>query len=87
LLVPPSSARFWRRWGFESGVRPGSRHSGSRCGGRAGCPNATQPEPVTVSMFFIRPHIGNWQVACWLWLDFSKFRPPRRHFCRDLKFH
>jgi hypothetical protein len=76
---------------FETRVR--KRHppwfpvSGSHFGGRAGCPNATQPESVTVSMFFIRPCIGNWQVACELWLDFSKFPPPRGHFCRDLKFH
>ena len=51
------------------------------------CPNATQPEPVTVSMIFIRPRMGNWQVAFGHWFDFSKFRAPRCHFCRDLKFH
>src|SRR5208282_3216758 len=37
--------------------------SGSQYGGRAGCPNATQPEPVTVSMLFLRPRVGNWQAA------------------------
>src|SRR5580704_2908467 len=50
---------FWRhkssKHEFESDIRPGSRFSGSHFGGRAGCPNATQPEPVTVSTFFIRP--------------------------------
>jgi hypothetical protein len=76
---------------FETSVR--KRHppwfpvSGSHFGGRAGCPNATQPESVTVSTFFIRPRIVNWQVACELWPDLGKFPPPRRHFCRDLKFH
>ena len=29
-----------------------------------GCPDATQPEPFTVSILFIRPGTGNWQVAC-----------------------
>ena len=90
LLVSPSLARFAPQE-FETGVR--KRHppwfpvSGSHFGGRAGCPNATQPEPVTVSRFFIRPRIGNWQVACGLWPDGLEFPPPRRHFCRDLKFH
>jgi hypothetical protein len=89
-----SFRRLWRDLApqeFETGVLkrrpPWFPVSGSHFGGRAGCPNATQPEPVTVSTFFIRPRIGNWQVACGLWLDFSKFRPPRSHFCRDLKFH
>jgi hypothetical protein len=29
-------------------------------------PNATQPEPFTVGMFFIRPAMGNWQAASWV---------------------
>ncbi len=43
---------------------PRSRHhlKGDNRGGRAGCPNATQPEPFTVSTFFIRPPAGNWQA-------------------------
>ena len=45
-----------------------------------GCPNATQPESVTVSMFFIRPRMGNWQVACGLCLNLSKFRPAGTTF-------
>jgi hypothetical protein len=28
-----------------------------------GAPNATQPEPFTVGVFFIRPAMGNWQAA------------------------
>jgi len=92
--VACSFRRLWRDLApqeFETGVfkrrPPWFPVSGSHFGGRAGCPNATQPEPVTVSTFFIRPRMGNWQVACALWLDFSKFQAPRRHFCRDLKFH
>jgi hypothetical protein len=27
--------------------------------------NATQPEPLTVSVLFIRPRMGNWQGASW----------------------
>jgi len=92
--VACSFRRLWRDLApqeFETGVfkrrPPWFPVSGSHFGGRAGCPNATQPEPVTVSMIFIRPRMGNWQVACALWLNFSKFRAPRHHFCRDLKFH
>jgi hypothetical protein len=59
---------------LESGVHAGSRVSGSHYRGRAGCPNATQLEPVTVSAFFLRPIIGNWQVACGLWPYRSAFR-------------
>ena len=40
----------------------------------AGCPNATQPEPVTVSMLFIRPPAGNWQVGCAIWRCESEIR-------------
>jgi hypothetical protein len=32
-----------------------------------GCPNATQPEPFTVSVLSLRPQAPNWQVACGLW--------------------
>ena len=32
-----------------------------------GCPNATQPEPFTVSTLFLRPPKGNWQVICGIW--------------------
>jgi hypothetical protein len=92
--VACSFRRLWRVLApqeFETGVQkrrpPWFPISGSHFGGRAGCPNATQPEPVTVSMIFIRPRMGNWQVAFGPWLDFSKFRAPRCHFCRDLKFH
>jgi hypothetical protein len=28
--------------------------------------NATQPEPFTVGVLFIRPAIGNWQAAWWV---------------------
>jgi hypothetical protein len=34
-----------------------------------GCPNATQPEPFTVSTPFLRPAQGNWQVICGFWPD------------------
>ena len=90
LLVPPSLAPFGAaRVRNRSSKRrpPWFPVSGSHFGGRAGCPNATQPEPVTVSTFFIRPCIGNWQVACGLWHDGLEFPPLRGHFCRDLKFH
>ena len=40
---------------------------GAILGERAGCPNATQPEPVTVSASFIRPRRGNWQAVCGAW--------------------
>src|ERR1700687_1983626 len=59
---------------FESSVRAGSGFSGSNYRGRAGCPNATQLEPVTVSAFFLKPIIGNWQVTCGLWPVRSRFR-------------
>jgi hypothetical protein len=71
---------------LESGVHAGSRFSGSHYRGRAGCPNATQLEPVTVSASFLRPIIGNWQVACGLWPARSRFRQFQRHFCRELIF-
>jgi hypothetical protein len=46
---------------------PRSRHHrwGDRRGGRAGCPDATQPEPFTVSPSFIRPSAVNWQGHLW----------------------
>lgn len=46
---------------------PRSRHHrwGDRRGGRAGCPDATQPEPFTVSTSFIRPSAVNWQGRLW----------------------
>jgi hypothetical protein len=50
----------------------------------AGCPNATQPEPVTVSTLFIRPLAGNWQVGCGIWRCGSEIRlgsgPPLPSF-------
>jgi hypothetical protein len=66
LLVPPSLALLGAEQAFESGVRCGPCRPNWRNHdrGRAGCPNATQPEPVTVSVLFIRPGMGNWQVIC-----------------------
>jgi hypothetical protein len=32
-------------------------------GGRARCPDGTQPEPLTVSPPFLRPRTGNWQAG------------------------
>jgi hypothetical protein len=32
-------------------------------GGRAGCPDGTQPEPLTVSPSFLRPPTWNWQAG------------------------
>jgi hypothetical protein len=59
---------------LESCVHPGSRFSGSHYRGRAGCPNATQLEPVTVSTFFLRSLIVNWQVVFGLCPARSAFR-------------
>jgi hypothetical protein len=53
-------------------------------GGRAGCPNATQPEPLTVSVLFIRPRTRNWQAACGIWLNRDSFALPARIFCGHL---
>ena len=63
LLVPLPSARCWRRSGNES-VRSSPVIGRSHRGGRAGCPDGTQPEPLTVSRSFLRPPAGNWQAAC-----------------------
>jgi hypothetical protein len=49
-------------------------------GGRAGCPNAMQPEPLTISPFFIRPRTRNWQAACGIWLNHQSFALPARVF-------
>ncbi len=38
-----------------------------------GCPNATQPEPFTVSILFLRPPALNWQVACGIWQGGSEY--------------
>jgi hypothetical protein len=62
-----------RRRSFESGIRLApviiARETvlaqGDSFGGRAGCPTATQPEPITVSPSFIRLPAGNWQAALW----------------------
>jgi len=40
-----------------------------------GCPNATQPEPFTVSILFLRPGRGNWQVACGIWQKVAWISP------------
>jgi hypothetical protein len=45
-----------------------------------GCPNATQPEPFTVSDFFLRPRKGNWQAICGIWPDW----PAKAVNCRVL---
>jgi hypothetical protein len=62
--------------------------SGNPNGGRAGCPNATQPEPVTVSVPFLRPRVGNWQAGCGA-LPQRKtiFVMSARDFRRDLSFN
>ncbi len=39
---------------------------GNHRGGRAGCPDGTQPEHFTVSHSFIRPRVRNWQAAYWI---------------------
>jgi len=51
---------------FESGVRlaPVIFLGEPNPADATGCPNATQPEPFTVSVLFLRPRAGNWQVAC-----------------------
>jgi hypothetical protein len=69
LAGPPSSARFGAEgvrkldppWvpSFSWGATLGA---GFRLA-FAGCPNATQPEPVTVSTFFLKPRTVNWQAA------------------------
>ena len=49
---------------------PCSRHlppGANREADETGCPNATQPEPFTVSTLFLRPPKGNWQVICGIW--------------------
>jgi hypothetical protein len=48
---------------------PSSSQGRDSSGGRAGCPTATQPEPITVSPFFIRLSAGNWQAALWNWTE------------------
>jgi hypothetical protein len=48
---------------IESGVRLAPA-IGSHRGGRAGRPDGTQPEPLTVSLLFLRPRVRNWQAAC-----------------------
>jgi hypothetical protein len=52
----------------------------------AGCPNATQPEPVTVSMLFIRPAAGNWQVRYGIWRWVSEIRPTSGPLLPSFKF-
>jgi hypothetical protein len=52
----------------------------------AGCPNATQPEPVTVSTLFIRPPAGNWQVGRGIWRWGSDFRPGSSPLFQALSF-
>jgi hypothetical protein len=52
--------------GVESGIRPApviilGETIAADVPGR---PNATQPEPFTVSVLFIRPRPGNWQAGC-----------------------
>src|SRR5580704_1819854 len=69
LAGPPSSARFGAEGGrkldppwvpsFSWGATLGA---GFRLA-FAGCPNATQPEPVTVSTFFLKPRTVNWQAT------------------------
>jgi len=59
---------------IESLVRLCPRYRfGSRRGGRAGCPDGTQPEHLTVSHLFLGPRTWNWQAAC-------RIYPPERHF-------
>ena len=75
------------RGGFESRIRLAPVIILQRetiHGGRAGCPNATQPEPFTVSPTFIRPQTGNWQAACGIWLNRYSFTLPGRTFCGHL---
>lgn len=73
--------------GFESGVRLAPVPVvGNQFGGRAGCPNAIQPEPFTVSTSFIRPSMGNWQAACALRGDKPGFYPGRHGLCGYLSF-
>jgi hypothetical protein len=58
----------WAPERFESGVRlaPVIFFGEPNLVDATGCPNATQPEPCTVSAFFLRPGRGNWQVGCGL---------------------
>jgi len=62
-LVRPRAQRAGAPERIESGVHLRSPF-GSRRGGRAGCPDGTQPEPLTVSDPFLRPLARNWQAAC-----------------------
>jgi len=74
-------------WSFRQWLSQQQRRSGSKPDIRlapviflqepfladvTGCPNATQPEPFTVSVFFLRPPKVNWQVICGIWLDWRK---------------
>ena len=53
---------------IETRVRLRSRYwFGNHRGGRAGCPDGTQPEQFTVSHLFIRPQAQNWQAAYWIY--------------------
>jgi hypothetical protein len=95
--VACSSRRHRRFFGaggvFESGVRRGSRRFLGEPVRRtllqqafAGCPNATQPEPVTVSMLFLRPRVGNWQAAYGVCPARRDFVLSVHDFCGDLSF-
>ena len=87
--VPHGAARSFRLPCFRSIGRRASRRAdlmtrvrrlpiiGNHHSGPAGCPDGTQPELLTVSLFFIRLQARNWQAAC-------AFRPPRRHFAAVL---
>ncbi len=81
-IEPPAPER------FESGVRlaPVIFIGEPNPADVTGCPNATQPEPFTVSVLFLRPRTGNWQVACEIWRQGGEFRGVQRSVPRTLKF-
>ena len=73
---------------FESGVRlaPVIFFGEPNLVDVTGCPNATQPEPFTVSILFLRPPAPNWQVACGLWREGGIFGLSKGRCCRGLSF-
>jgi len=50
----------------------------------AGCPNATQPEPCTVSILFLKPPAVNWQVFCESWREGSDLAMSQSDFGQAL---